>query len=400
MIRTTTDLAVFHQTGHNRLEPSADTHSHMGASGQLQEWPGRTAVAVCALGSCAASALPSDIPAEPGQCHAPPEVVSSWQSSWDFFSNYGHYMPRVHCLQTADGSPDWPWIGVMLGLTATVTFFYCRIFFSWRRAYLAEASADRNRKLMDLGWIFLICGITSYGLSMVIFFWPVYRLQAVLLLVLAAMAWRFSRSISELSISLAAPRLERERDEAIRRAVAEAREDTDAMMRDVASTVPGAIYRFEISPEGVFSFAYVSDGVQRIYGVSPQEAKSRFESVVELVHPDDLQELMASIERVRESKGPWVHEYRVRARDGVERWIRGQSVPNHRPDGVLAWHGVFLDITEDAARLREKLMTGHAEAVEVVYDPKVVRYEQLVDYFWRTIDPTTKDRQFCDGGCL
>ena len=42
--------------------------------------------------------------------------------------------------------------------------------------------------------------------------------------------------------------------------------------------------------------------------------------------------------------------------------------------------------------------TGHAEAVEVVYDPKVVSYEQLVDYFWRTIDPTTKDRQFCDAG--
>jgi peptide-methionine (S)-S-oxide reductase len=42
--------------------------------------------------------------------------------------------------------------------------------------------------------------------------------------------------------------------------------------------------------------------------------------------------------------------------------------------------------------------TGHAEAVEVVYDPKTVSYEQLVDYFWRTIDPTTKDRQFCDAG--
>ena len=42
--------------------------------------------------------------------------------------------------------------------------------------------------------------------------------------------------------------------------------------------------------------------------------------------------------------------------------------------------------------------TGHTEAVEVVYDPKVIGYEQLVEYFWRTIDPTTKDRQFCDGG--
>jgi peptide-methionine (S)-S-oxide reductase len=42
--------------------------------------------------------------------------------------------------------------------------------------------------------------------------------------------------------------------------------------------------------------------------------------------------------------------------------------------------------------------TGHAEAVEVVYDPKLVSYGELVDYFWRTIDPTTKDRQFCDAG--
>ena len=42
--------------------------------------------------------------------------------------------------------------------------------------------------------------------------------------------------------------------------------------------------------------------------------------------------------------------------------------------------------------------TGHAEAVEIVFDPKKVSYAQLVEKFWRTIDPTTKDRQFCDSG--
>jgi peptide-methionine (S)-S-oxide reductase len=42
--------------------------------------------------------------------------------------------------------------------------------------------------------------------------------------------------------------------------------------------------------------------------------------------------------------------------------------------------------------------TGHAEAVEVVYDPARVSYEQLLARFWRSIDPTTKDRQFCDAG--
>ena len=42
--------------------------------------------------------------------------------------------------------------------------------------------------------------------------------------------------------------------------------------------------------------------------------------------------------------------------------------------------------------------TGHAEAVQVVFDPSQVSYRQLVDYFWHTIDPTVKDRQFCDIG--
>ncbi|QDL56687.1 peptide-methionine (S)-S-oxide reductase [Rhodoferax aquaticus] len=42
--------------------------------------------------------------------------------------------------------------------------------------------------------------------------------------------------------------------------------------------------------------------------------------------------------------------------------------------------------------------TGHAEAVEVLFDPAKVSYQQLVEYYWRTIDPTTKDQQFCDRG--
>ena len=42
--------------------------------------------------------------------------------------------------------------------------------------------------------------------------------------------------------------------------------------------------------------------------------------------------------------------------------------------------------------------TGHAEAVEVVYDPSQVSYQQLLAYFWRHVDPTVKDRQFCDHG--
>ena len=42
--------------------------------------------------------------------------------------------------------------------------------------------------------------------------------------------------------------------------------------------------------------------------------------------------------------------------------------------------------------------TGHAESVEVVYDPAKVSYQRLLDAFWHNVDPVTPNAQFCDHG--
>ncbi|MDD0851869.1 peptide-methionine (S)-S-oxide reductase MsrA [Halobacteriovorax sp. GB3] len=42
--------------------------------------------------------------------------------------------------------------------------------------------------------------------------------------------------------------------------------------------------------------------------------------------------------------------------------------------------------------------SGHTEAVEVLYDPKKISYDELLKVFWRNINPTTKDQQFVDIG--
>ncbi len=42
--------------------------------------------------------------------------------------------------------------------------------------------------------------------------------------------------------------------------------------------------------------------------------------------------------------------------------------------------------------------TGHAEAMELTYDPKKISYRKLLDIFWHNIDPTVRDQQFCDEG--
>ena len=42
--------------------------------------------------------------------------------------------------------------------------------------------------------------------------------------------------------------------------------------------------------------------------------------------------------------------------------------------------------------------TGHAESIEVTFDPAKVSYAKLLDVFWHNIDPLTADGQFCDHG--
>ena len=42
--------------------------------------------------------------------------------------------------------------------------------------------------------------------------------------------------------------------------------------------------------------------------------------------------------------------------------------------------------------------TGHTEAVEIRFDPDRIGYEELLDVFWRNIDPLARNRQFCDSG--
>jgi peptide-methionine (S)-S-oxide reductase len=42
--------------------------------------------------------------------------------------------------------------------------------------------------------------------------------------------------------------------------------------------------------------------------------------------------------------------------------------------------------------------SGHAESIQIIYDPTIVSYERLLEIFWKNIDPLNADGQFCDKG--
>lgn len=69
-------------------------------------------------------------------------------------------------------------------------------------------------------------------------------------------------------------------------------------------------------------------------------------------------------------------------------------------DGVLSTTSGYIggDLANPTYEQVSAGGTGHAEAVKVVYDPQRIDYGDLLDVFWRNVDPLTKDRQFCDRG--
>ena len=74
--------------------------------------------------------------------------------------------------------------------------------------------------------------------------------------------------------------------------------------------------------------------------------------------------------------------------------------PYDKLDGVLSTTSGYTGghQTDPTYKQVSAGTTGHTEAVRIVYDPQKISYQQLLDVFWKNIDPTTPDRQFCDTG--
>ena len=69
-------------------------------------------------------------------------------------------------------------------------------------------------------------------------------------------------------------------------------------------------------------------------------------------------------------------------------------------DGVISTTSGYMGGHKDNPTYGEVSsgITGHAESVQVKYDPDKVTYEQLLNVFWRNVDPTKSNQQFCDIG--
>lgn len=122
------------------------------------------------------------------------------------------------------------------------------------------------------------------------------------------------------------------------------RDEVSRRIEKISATIPGVIYQFTLSPEGVLGFPCSSEGMEQIYGVSQEEVREDAEILKKIIHPDDLERVLDGVIESAEQLTVWHDEYRVII-DGKVEWREGHSTPERMADGGTIWHGIIMDVT-------------------------------------------------------
>ncbi|HZF74823.1 MAG TPA: PAS domain-containing protein [Acetobacteraceae bacterium] len=185
---------------------------------------------------------------------------------------------------------------------------------------------------------------------------------------------------------------------ALARANAEAREAAERVQLALAAGAIIGTWDWEL-PTDRFT---VDERFAFFFGVDPALGRTglSLEQVIATVHPDDLAGLRNAIAAAIGRGGAYEHQYRVRGRDGIYRWIEANGRVDHAPDGTPArFPGVLLDI--EARRQAEAAHAASEARFRAVFEGAAVgmarvafegeRFLEVNDAFCRMLGRTQEE---------
>ena len=129
--------------------------------------------------------------------------------------------------------------------------------------------------------------------------------------------------------------------------------ESEAKYKRVSDNSPAVLYQFLRTRSGEFSFPYLSDTVESIFGISPAEIMKDPSRLLDMVHPEDQEMFNEGIMRSAETLESFPLEFRCK-KDGEVIWIEARGVPTPLTDGDILWDGFFLEVT-DRKKAEEEL---------------------------------------------
>ncbi|PRY73674.1 PAS domain-containing protein [Halomonas ventosae] len=137
------------------------------------------------------------------------------------------------------------------------------------------------------------------------------------------------------------------RDITARKATEERLRQSEALLKGIASQVPGVLYQYRMAPDGSRSFPYFSEGLVTLGGLSlGTMAGPEVVPLMSRILPEDADLVEAQTQHSAATMENVHVEFRFRHGDGSIRWIECRSTPQQEADGGILWTGILLDITQ------------------------------------------------------
>lgn len=124
------------------------------------------------------------------------------------------------------------------------------------------------------------------------------------------------------------------------------REEALQRLQLLSAQLPGVVYQFQLFEDGRSCFPYASQGIESIYGLSPEAVANDATAAFALIDSDDLQGISDSIATSAANLELWHQEYRVLHPTKGLIWVEGRAAPQRGADGSVIWHGFISDISE------------------------------------------------------
>lgn len=164
-----------------------------------------------------------------------------------------------------------------------------------------------------------------------------------------------------------------------RKITEQALQHNEACFTEISEASPCNIYIIIGRSDGSFYFEYISRAIEHIHELRVEDILVNPNIVLDCIYPDDRPGYDAAVQRSLESLSPFLHEWRIITPSGVVKWLQGNSRPQRRDNGDVAWYGVVLDVT-DRKQAEIALQTSEARFAAAFHSsPDVVLISRYRD---------------------
>lgn len=154
------------------------------------------------------------------------------------------------------------------------------------------------------------------------------------------------------------------------RAALDTLRDGEALLRDMAASIPGAMFRLQQQAQQ-WRFTYVSPGITPLFGLSPEQVCADIHALGRQILAEDKAVHDAVIRSAVAAGRPFEQEYRIRSTDGTLKWVHTKALPKpaegaDAAPGALVWTGMLQDVSD--RRHMESVLRSSEERYRTLFE--------------------------------